>query len=141
MGVLGLYVDTGVLGRSTPAAEGVLGRSTEEEEEGVFGLESEAGDLGRFLLAMMLAPLLLLLPEAPGRRLDTLEARELHTDRALSRTELHDRFCGSAELDLFRGPRLHSVPSSWSRHRGKSSAPSAEPSRTRRSPRSTGTRA
>ena len=83
-----------------------------------------AGDRGRFLLAMML--LLLLPPEAPGRRLETLEARELHTDLALSRTELHDRFCGSADPGLLTDPRPDPPADpwpSWSRHRDASGSP------------------
>lgn len=82
-----------------------------------------AGDRGRFLLAIML---LLLLPEAPGRRLETLVARELHTDLALSRTALHDRFCGSADPGLLTDPRPDppADPSpSWSRHRDPPGAP------------------
>ena len=113
MGVLGLYMDTGVFGRSALTEDGVLGLSGPEDV--VLDL-SAAGDLGRLRLAMMLAAV-------PERRLDAVEARELHTDLALSRTELHDRFWGSAEDDRLLGPAL-SLPPSWPR--GESGLPSPE---------------
>lgn len=110
-GVLGLSTAAGVLVLSTPAGvlvlsaiagawalsimPGVLGRSdTPDEGDRGLLLMSVAGDLGRLLLAMM--------PPAPLCLDEALEAIELHTDLALSRTEVQDR---SLVSDFCPGPR------------------------------------